>query len=360
MTEIQEKKKKKSAAKRVGCILLCAALIIGSLWFLQQLFMPKYMHDIVEGAMIAEYYQEEKDHDVIFVGDCELYENISPQVLWDEYGINSYIRGSAQQLIWQSYYLMEETLRYEKPKAIVFNVLSLKYNEPQKEAYNRMTLDGMRWSMSKVHSIEASMLPEENFIEYVFPILRYHSRYSSLTEDDLTYLVKKDAVTHNGYYMRVDVRLAENVPEGKPLGDYTFGENAMSYLVKMNELCKENGVELILVKAPSLYPYWYDEWEEQVEVFAKENDLKYYNFLKATDEIGLDFTEDTYDAGLHLNLSGAEKLSRYFGRILSEECGIESRRGDAALEAQWDEKRKAYEADRDAQYAALAETDGQP
>ena len=360
MTEIQEKKKKKSAAKRVGCILLCAALIIGSLWFLQQLFMPKYIHDIVEGAMIAEYYQEEKDHDVIFVGDCELYENISPQVLWDEYGINSYIRGSAQQLIWQSYYLMEETLRYEKPKAIVFNVLSLKYNEPQKEAYNRMTLDGMRWSMSKVHSIEASMLPEENFIEYVFPILRYHSRYSSLTEDDLTYLVKKDAVTHNGYYMRVDVRLAENVPEGKPLGDYTFGENAMSYLVKMNELCKENGVELILVKAPSLYPYWYDEWEEQVEVFAKENDLKYYNFLKATDEIGLDFTEDTYDAGLHLNLSGAEKLSRYFGRILSEECGIESRRGDAALEAQWDEKRKAYEADRDAQYAALAETDGQP
>lgn len=223
-----------------------------------------------------------------------------------------------------------------------------------------MTLDGMRWSMSKVHSIEASMLPEENFIEYVFPILRYHSRYSSLTEDDLTYLVKKDAVTHNGYYMRVDVRPAENVPEGKPLGDYTFGENAMSYLVKMNELCKENGVELILVKAPSLYPYWYDEWEEQVEVFAKENDLKYYNFLKATDEIGLDFTEDTYDAGLHLNLSGAEKLSRYFGRILSEECGIESRRGDAALEAQWDEKRQAYEADRDAQYAALAETDGQP
>ena len=53
--------------------------------------------------MIAEYYQEEKNHDVIFVGDCELYENISPQVLWDEYGINSYIRGSAQQLIWQSY-----------------------------------------------------------------------------------------------------------------------------------------------------------------------------------------------------------------------------------------------------------------
>lgn len=354
MTKIQEKKKKRSVGRTLCTVLLCAVVVVGSLWLLQKLFEPKYMHDIVEGAMIAEYYKDDMNHDVVFVGDCELYENISPQVLWDEYGINSYIRGSAQQLIWQSYYLMEETLRYEKPKAIVFNVLSLKYNEPQKEAYNRMTLDGMRWSASKVHSIEASMMPEENFIEYVFPILRYHSRYSSLTEDDLTYLFRKDAVTHNGYYMRVDVRPAENVPEGKPLGDYTFGDNAMSYLVKMTELCEANDVELILVKAPSLYPYWYEEWDEQVETFAKENNLKYYNFLKVTEEIGLDFSEDTYDAGLHLNLSGAEKLSRYFGQILSGECGIESRRGEETLEKEWDGKRKDYEADRDAQYEALA------
>ena len=30
------------------------------------------------------------------------------------------------------------------------------------------------------------------------------------------------------------------------------------------KVCKENDVELVLVKAPSLYPYWYDEWEKQV------------------------------------------------------------------------------------------------
>ncbi len=67
------------------------------------------------------------------------------------------ISAAAQQLIWQSYYLLEETLRYETPKAVVFNVLSMKYNEPQNEAYNRMTLDGMKWSDSKAASIRASM-----------------------------------------------------------------------------------------------------------------------------------------------------------------------------------------------------------
>ena len=44
---------------------------------------------------------------------------------------------------------------------MVFNVLAIKYDEPQKEAYNRMTLDGMRWSSSKVGSIRASMMEDE-------------------------------------------------------------------------------------------------------------------------------------------------------------------------------------------------------
>lgn len=344
--------------KKKTVLYIVSALVVAlaGLWLLQRLLEPKYMHGIVEGAMIAEYYNEDMDHDVVFVGDCELYENISPVVLWEDYGINSYIRGSAQQLIWQSYYLMEETLKYEKPKVFVFNVLSMKYNEPQKEAYNRMTLDGMRWSASKVGSIRASMLPEENFIEYVFPILRFHSRYSELEQDDLTYLFDRQPVTHNGYYMRVDVKPAENVPEGKPLGDYRFGENAYSYLDKMVELCEKNGVELVLVKAPSLYPYWYDEWDEQMEEYAEAHGLKYYNFLDDIEEIGLDFSVDTYDAGLHLNLSGAEKLSKYFGEILCDACGLESRRGEAALETAWEEKLAAYRADIAAQYAALEQT----
>lgn len=320
---------------------------------LQRLLMPKYMTGVVEGAMIAEYYDEVKDHDVVFIGDCELYENISPAVLWEEYGINSYIRGSAEQLIWQSYYLMEETFRYEKPKVVVFNILSLKYNEPQKETYNRMTLDGMRWSKSKVDSIMASMTEEESFIEYVFPILRYHSRWNQLTADDFQYFWTRKDVTFNGYYMRVDVRPAENVPEGRPLADYRFGDNAYKYLDMMTNLCRENGVELVLVKAPSLYPAWYDQWELQMEDYAAEHGLKYYNFLEMTEEIGLDFTQDTYDAGLHLNLSGAEKLSRYFGEILIRDCGLASRRGEEALEQRWEQKLADYRAEIERQTEAL-------
>ena len=82
----------------------CAsALIIAlSLLLLQRLLTPKYVDDVVEGAFIAEFYEEEMSHDLLFIGDCEVYENFSPAVLWQDYGINSYIRGSAEQYIWQS------------------------------------------------------------------------------------------------------------------------------------------------------------------------------------------------------------------------------------------------------------------
>lgn len=350
---MESKKINKNRKRTAAAALISVVIIFLVLYLLQRLLMPKYMTDVVEGAMVAEYYDEEKDHDVIFIGDCELYENISPVTLWEEYGINSYIRGSAQQLIWQSYYLMEETFTYEKPEVVVFNVLSMKYDEPQKETYNRMTLDGMKWSKSKLADIQASMTEEESFLDYVFPILRYHSRWNELTPDDIRYFWKRDKVTHNGYYMRVDVLPAENVPEGRVLADYTFGENAYQYLDKMVKLCEENGVELVLVKAPSLYPYWYEEWDEQMEEYAGEHNLKYYNFLEVTDEIGLDFNTDTYDAGLHLNLSGAEKLSSYFGEILTEECGLKSRRGEEKLEQSWEEKILRYEDEMNRQQDAL-------
>ena len=117
--------------------------------------------------------------------------------------------------------------------------------------------------------------------------------------------------------------------------DYQFGDNAYHYLDKLTKLCKDNGVELILVKAPTLYPYWYDEWEEQIVDYANKNDLTYINFLELQDEIGIDWNTDTYDGGLHLNLAGAEKLSKYFGKILVEDFKVPDRRSDKKLQSYW-------------------------
>ena len=339
--------------KRIIKAFFVIIITLALLLILQRLVMPKYQTGIVEGSMTEEYYRETLPHDIVMIGDCELYENISPVTLWNELGIASYIRGNAQQLVWHSYYLLEDTLKRETPKAVVFNVLSLKYDKPQSEAYNRMALDGMRWSGTKVKAIEVSMTEEEKFIEYLFPLLRYHSRWSELNSDDFKYLFKKELVTHGGYYMRADVKAATGFPDPMPLADYTLGENAMKYLEMMADLCDARGVELILIKAPLEYPHWYDEWDEQIVDFAEDRDLKYLNLIPLQEEIGLDMTKDTYDAGLHLNVFGAEKLSRYLGRWLKDNITLPDRRDDEKYSAVWSEKTRLYKAEKERQLDEL-------
>ena len=260
----------KTAVRRIVSV----GILLILLFAMQRLVMPKYVDDVIEGGFTAEYYREENPHEVLMVGDCELYENFSPVTMWKNYGITSYIRGSAQQLTWQSYYLLEDALKYETPDVVVFNVLELKYNEPQREEYNRMTLDGMRWSVSKVQAIRASMLPEEHFIDYVFPLLRYHSRVT-------------------------------------------------------------------------------DTWESQILEYASKYDLDYINFLNLVDEIGIDYNTDTYDQGLHMNLSGAEKCADYLGKFLSETYGLKDLRSDKTICSDWENKTIFYENMKKAQYKEL-------
>lgn len=341
--------------KKIFISILAFCILAGVLFFLQKLLMPKYMSEIPEGNLIEEYYKEVKKHDVIFIGDCEVFSNVSPVTLWEKYGITSYIRGSAQQLIWQSYYLLEETLKYEKPKVVVYNVLAMKYNEPQKEAYNRLTLDGMKLSLQKIKAIKASMTEGEDFITYIFPLLRYHSRWNELKAEDFKYLFRKDKVSHNGYLMRVDVKPAGYIPTGRMLADYRFGDNSYHYLDKMTELCKRNNIELILIKSPSVYPYWYPQWDQQMKDYAKEHDLKYINFLELADEMGIDYETDTFDGGLHLNLSGAEKFTTYFGEILSRDFNLPDHRNEDEYQKIWEDKVRFYYAMKEDQERELKE-----
>lgn len=310
--------------------------------FLNKLLSPKYMTDLVEGNMTYEYYDEQKNHEVIFIGDCEVYANFSPMVLYEEEGITSYIRGNSQQLIWQSYYILKETLKYETPKVVVFNVNSMRYSEPVSEAYNRLAIDKMKWSKEKIDIIKASMTEEENFLSYVIPVLRYHSRFDKLTSEDFKYLLKTENSMHNGFLINKNVKPVESLPTKRRLSNYDFAENCYEYLNKIAQLCKENNIKLVLIKAPSVYPYWYDEYEEQIKEYAQNNNLDYYNFKGKVEEIGIDYDTDTYDGGLHLNLEGATKLSKYFSKILKEKYELTDYREDEEISKIYNEKLERY------------------
>ena len=325
-------------------IFIAVVAVVLVFFALQRLLVPKYASYALEGGLISEYYNSNMEHDVIFVGDCEVYANFSTMTLWEEFGFTSFIRGSPQQLVWHSYYLLEDTLLHarSKPQVVVFNIMAMQYDEPQHEPYNRLTLDGMRLSPTKIRAIEASRFDDEDWLSYFLPFFRFKDNWRDISAEDFRYFFRNPGVSINGFMIRSDTVPVGYIPRAVRRGSSEFGDNAYYYLERMVKLLREHDIELVLIKAPNLYPHWFDEWDEQITRFADENNLLYINFLEYIDDIGLDFSEHTFNAGLHLNVYGAELMSRYFGEILLEQFDLPDRRSEPDTAAYWGELAVKY------------------
>ena len=332
--------------KFILAIKITSAVVAFLLVFfaLQRLLVPKYASIAPEGGLIREYYSSTMDQDVIFIGDCEVYANFSTIALWEDYGITSFIRGSPQQLVWHSYYLLEDTLRHaeEKPQLVVFNIMAMQYGQPQYEPYNRLTLDGMRMSFTKLRAIHASHMEDEDWLSYFFPLLRFKEHWKELGVEDFKFFFSNPQVSINGFMIRSDTLPVSFTPAPILRANYDFDDKPLYYLTRMIELTKEHDIDLMLIKAPNLWPHWFEQWDEQIIEFAAQHDLLYVNFLNYIDDIGLNWEDHTFNAGLHLNVYGAELMSRHLGEILLNEFDLPDRRLDDATAKTWDKMAEQY------------------
>lgn len=330
--------------------VVLTALMLGAA---QALLVPHDKAANPEAFLLADYFEADTASDeVVFIGDCEVYEAFSPATLWQEYGISSRVCGTPQQLIWHSYAVLEEVLERSDPKVVVLSVYGLIYDEPQNEAYNRMVFDHLPASGTKWQVLRDAMTEGESLASYALPLLRYHDRWTELSWRDVTTLLDEQApVSVRGYLMQTEIVAGDrpNHEGALPPRDGAFEGMAPDYFDRIVSLCRDKGVELVLIKAPTdswRYP-WHDEYEAKAAALAQKYDLPYYNFLKDIDTVGLDFATDTYDAGLHLNVYGAEKLTTYFGEILKENYDLTDGRQDDVLAAAWEKDIARYEAQKE-------------
>ncbi len=326
--------------KKIKIVLIIVVFFL-LIILLGKLVSFKYVKEYLEGSFVRDYYMEENSHDIIFLGDCEVYTSISPIYMYEKYGITSFVRGNSRQLINQSYYLLKETLKYEKPKIVALSVSVLPYEGQIKEEYNRLLLDDMKWSREKISLMKASLMNNESYLSYIFPLLRYHSRITSLNSDDFKYLFSREVVSHNGFLINQEVKALNILPGKRILDNPNFPKENINYLNKIYDLCQENNITLILFKSPNLYPHWYQEYENWLINYAQEKNITYYNFLN-NDDINLDFQYDTYDGGNHLNLRGAEKLTNYFGQILKEKYSLTDYRNNTKINEDYQRKIERY------------------
>lgn len=112
------------------------------------------------------------------------------------------------------------------------------------------------------------------------------------------------------------------------------------------ELCKERGIQLMLLEMPSASSWSYEK-HQAVSEFARQNGLPFLdlNVEAQQGRMVFDWTKHSKDGGDHLNLFGAEIATAYLGAYLKEHYDLPDRRQDPDY-AFWKEDAAYYERNR--------------
>ena len=278
----------------------------------------------------ALYYQPRNTVDVVFLGSSHVHFNINPAQLYADYGIAGYDYSGAEQTAWETYYCFKEFLKYQKPKAAVYELYSIARYCMDDYYYRFMeqNIFGMRFSPNKLAMLRASA--EEDRLKEFFPAFGvYHSRWNDLSEEDFraVFHMGGDLRNFKGYKAGFHTVVQER--PAPPTEDYgSLGKKAEEYLRKLIQLARDEGIALYFI----VTPYRILEEDQMIynrlERIAEEEGVPFCNYNWLDREIGIVWEEDFND-DTHLNYGGSIKFTDYIGKDLKKMYPeLPDRRGD--------------------------------
>lgn len=306
------------------CFLIFLAVLGASLSYANNILIRKSLDKPWDmGNKIGGYFNEKKDYDVMFFGTSHAYCSVIPSFLEEE-GISSYILASQKQPLEANYFYIDAAISISHPKVVYLDIFDAISKSEADEATVHSYTDYFPFGIRKVRMVTKAV-PNGMKLHTIFPLLMYHSRWDELKDEDFNFKYSMYHDDLNGYVklsgqspsFSKDKSMKEENLKAISLASGKYMEDKFKTILKIDELCKKNGVDLRLIKTPV-----YDEsvYSENLSEFSKmctEHGLKFYDFNNDKDKIGL-MESDFYDPG-HLNEDGATKFSEYFVNWMKEE-----------------------------------------
>lgn len=328
---------------RSALFLLIFALVFS---FVQMTLIPKWgEEDALSHEMVNEksFYLEPKHSlDAMFFGSVSVSSGISPLTMYDEYGFTAYVRSSTRQPPYFTFYQMKDSLRLQQPGVFVLEMGQFfDSGDPLKdEEAARRAMDYMRLSRVKLEAVSHldTESPGQAWLSYLFPFFRYHDRWHDLTVSDFSFYDTSPYSYLKGQLSETRALTAEfpkSLMDGfatdlpLPPGNLRIFEDIVS-------LCEAEGIELCLLKTPSLDWDW--SRHQSIQALADRYGLDFldYNLPELLTETGIALEKDLSGEGLALCMSGADKLSRHLGAYLQATYALPDHRQEKQFR-QWDE-----------------------
>lgn len=336
--------------KKVKQVLLCIFTI------LILIRLVSYLADLTErkasSIKYEEFFTEEGEFDVLFMGTSHVMNDIFPMELWNDYGIVSYNFGGHGNAIATSYWVMKMALDYTSPKLVVIDCLGLSKMVKTSTSYSNVHLsfDAFPLNMTKLKAVIDLMDDEEmqkqiansspavteqrTALGLLWGFSVYHSRWNELQKND--FVPGKNV--EKGAESRISVAVPNPILKVERENKLQQDTISIEYLEKMIIECQNRGIDVLLTYLP--FPATESQYHEANRVYdiAEKYSLNYINFL---DMDLVDYTIDCYDPDSHLNPSGARKVTDFLGAYIAKNYFIADKRTSALYDL-WHIDYEAY------------------
>lgn len=311
---------------RVAAFLLLAAFLLNT-WIVW--FKPKHL----DGNLMMETYysQPEGSVDVLVVGSSHTFVDVNTGVLWDDYGLPSFVIGGSLQPFSSSYYYIKEAVKTQTPDLIILEALACNIDDDYSNPgilFNNSY--GLRWGWDKIETMRSNVHNTDELVQRGLFFEDYHNRYAELDFGDIAedYGDPTRMSSWKGFY---DYFLTYGISEPEYEDDVVpvpIPNKEEFYYRRIIEFCQENEIPLMIMVSPD---GGYDDLQRAhylyAEQIAQEYGVDFVDFNEYYDEMHLNFDRDFADIG-HLNHIGNRKFTEVLGDYLNDNYDLEDRRDD--------------------------------
>ncbi len=300
----------------------------------------------------AQYRQlQENTIDALFVGTSGVDRYWIGPKAYDEYGMTVYPIAFDACPGWLMPYALEDALRYQDPELILLDIRPYTQSSDAEnmDVIARRMLDAMDFyspvrfkaacrTVELIHKVD----PERSRwdLSFHFPVIKYHAKWN----EDYWFQTNMGDRTHKflGFYMNapLTVGVEEQIPQ-------KYDAREISPLDPVSEralydtlaFIRERELNVLFVDTPKFFENEELGRTNRIMEILEEEGFSCVSFYTEDSDSGfaidLDPKKDFYNLG-HVNYYGAEKFTSAMAAYLHENYDLPDRRGDAAVQEEWD------------------------
>lgn len=333
---------------------LFAILVTLSLLGLERLFIlgPFSVEERISGDNRASFSSLGEDTlDVVYVGASNVYAFWQAPLAWERYGLASHTFTNSSMPPAAIRFAIQECRKTQPNALYVVNVSNFKYEGKSKLTHCHWTLDNYPLTPAKLELIqmlgEQQNLSFDEKFELVFPLVRFHSTWPQLTDEDFSkhHASVGGGATNPGLFVTTDMTQQFEEFKQQKMLDKSMEEQAETALRResIDDLiayCKREDVSILFVNQPQAITSE-DTFRQVVGIcdIIREEGM---DIVDLSDPSTLNlFVSCDFKDTMHTNVHGSIKYTDYLANYIMNTYDIPDRRNNEHYK-EWDERTARY------------------